>query len=90
MQLLGCTDGWSYFAANKMCYRFYEDNIGWEEAEEFCQRNISDHVEGNLASVPDNETNTFISALMDTKVELQMKVCEDFTITVKAPIKNLC
>ena len=72
-----------------MCYRFYEDNIGWEEAEEFCQRNISDHVEGNLASVPDNETNTFISALMDTKVELQMKVCEDFTITVKALTKSL-
>merc|ERR1712002_1307420 len=54
-----CVDpDWTYFAHTKKCYKYFSTKISPTEANDVCES-----FEGNLASIPDNKTNTFINSL---------------------------
>ena len=54
-----CIENWSFYKANGKCYMFVDENINWDEARESCKQ-LSPNENGDLASVPDKETNSFI------------------------------
>ena len=59
--ILGCQIGWHQFIGN--CYK-YTENIfdSWTEARNFCTDNG-----GDLASIPDEETNDFLLSLISSR-----------------------
>ena len=58
LNLLTVVDsGWTFFNKTGLYYRYFESRQSWAEARCSCQLQGQD---GELASVPDNTTNTFI------------------------------
>merc|ERR1711874_365709 len=52
----GCPTFWSAFGSN--CYRLFETDLSWRDAENYCQGEG-----GHLASVHSQEENYFVSSL---------------------------
>ena len=53
-----CPEGFRLFAHSGKCYKFFDEKLSWDEAEHKCNSEW-----GNLASVPDEETNAFLDSL---------------------------
>ena len=63
-----CASGWTSFGYTGYCYRHFASPKPWAEAKRFCEL-IAPHGEtGNLVSVGDHFTNTFLSAITRNKV----------------------
>ena len=58
-----CENSWKYFADTGLCYRYYEDRKSWDEARSACEASAPASATGDLASIPDRKTNTFVSNL---------------------------
>ena len=57
-----CHSGWTYFARNKLCYKFVNLKTSWTDAQSSCQSNTGIS-SADLASIPDSETNAFLADL---------------------------
>ena len=57
---LVCAPGWTLFEPTGKCYRIYRDLKNWNEARRTCQEEGQN---GDLASIPNQETNDFILSL---------------------------
>ena len=55
----GCPSGWKYNPSNHKCYRYFSSAMTWTDARNNCRR----YGGGELASVPDSGTNSFITSL---------------------------
>ncbi|XP_072097815.1 regenerating islet-derived protein 4-like [Mobula birostris] len=56
-----CDPGWFYYRTLNYCSRYFREKRSWEEAQILC--NIPPHY-GKLASVRDNNHNSFISKVI--------------------------
>jgi len=54
-----CPSGFKYFAKGNKCYKFYPEKVSWNVARNYCLS-----IGGDLASSPDNQTNTFLTTLI--------------------------
>merc|ERR1712227_23265 len=57
-----CADGWVYFQNTGKCYRSFSSWKSWSSARASCQRSAAP-ANGDLASIPDQETNDFLAGL---------------------------
>ena len=55
-----CADGWTPFSGTGLCYKYHSEQKPWAEAREICQASATGS--GDLASIPDQETNDFLAA----------------------------
>ena len=53
-----CPDGWKYFSRTMSCYKVESGSQSWDQARTACQQFNAD-----LASIPDEATNTFLTTL---------------------------
>jgi len=56
-----CESGWNFFPSEKKCYRVITTAKSWTDARSHCQSH-----NGELASVPNSETNVFLSKMPKT------------------------
>ena len=54
----GCAPGWTPFEHTGRCYKVFTGAVSWAAARSVC----AEH-QGDLASVPDQQTNDFLSSL---------------------------
>ena len=59
-----CEVSWTMF--EEKCYHFFDEKLTWKEAREAC-KGRSPNKQGDLASAPDEKTNTFITSLTPKK-----------------------
>ena len=59
---LACASGWTSFGYTGYCYRHFSSPKPWAEAKRYCELIAPHGKTGNLASVGDHFTNTFLSA----------------------------
>ena len=57
----GCSPGWTYFPNTTRCYRHFPESRTWVEARSFCLSVAQTN--GDLASIPDQATNEFLTTL---------------------------
>jgi len=55
----GCAEGWVYFEHTGKCYKSFSSWKTWSSARSSCRASTN----GDLASVPDQETNDFLAGL---------------------------
>ena len=53
-----CPEGWHYFSETNSCYKVVEASKTWDEARTACKE-----FDAELASIPDEATNTFLTTL---------------------------
>ena len=58
-----CDSGWTLSASTGRCYKMMTSRISWAEARAHCQGLGTN---GDLASIPDQETNEIIMSLLST------------------------
>ena len=62
-----CDRNWKYFGRTGLCYRYYNIRKPWDEAKSLCMSSAPLSAKGDqkttLASIPDRETNIFVSKL---------------------------
>ena len=61
-----CGRGWSYSNHTRRCYKHFTELKSWTDARAYCQARAP-HT-GDLASVPDQDTNLFLSSLTSETV----------------------
>merc|ERR1739842_20097 len=59
----GCEDGWTPFARNQKCYKWFSEMLTWDGAKDECSSTFS----SILVSIPDEETNNFLVTLSEQK-----------------------
>ena len=68
LQEIQCDDHWTYFPHTKKCYKYFASQKSWTDARKSCQSSHFHH--GDLASVPDQATDVFLSMLTSRTVWL--------------------
>ena len=58
-----CDPGWTYLETTNTCYRHDLTGRSWTDALEFCIQSVASNPSSTLASVHDNTTNDFLTAL---------------------------
>ena len=61
-----CSHGWTYSDHTKRCYKHYSELKTWSAARAHCQAQTPHS--GDLASVPDQDTNDFLTTLTNETV----------------------
>ena len=61
----GCSPGWTYFPNTGRCYKHFPESRTWADARSFCL-SVS-LANGDLASIPDQATNDFLTTLSADK-----------------------
>ena len=56
-----CENGWTPFTHTGQCYKLFRLGRNWPEARAYCQGH---RTTGDLASIPDQETNELIMSLL--------------------------
>ena len=56
-----CSFGWTPFIDTGLCYKYFSDEKYWAEARRFCLSVAPGN--GDLASIPDQATNDFLTTL---------------------------
>ena len=51
---------WSFSPHTRKCYKKFTDDKSWAEAKQHC---LQEHLNGNLASIPDQETQNFLERM---------------------------
>ena len=59
---LVCPDGWTFYSRTQKCYRVFPIYLPWQAARDKC-RELAPDMKGDLASIPDQKTQNFISSL---------------------------
>ena len=60
-----CSPGWSYFPNTGRCYKHFPESRTWVNARSFCLAFAQNY--GDLASIPDQATNDFLTTLSTDK-----------------------
>ena len=60
----GCSPGWTHFPNTGRCYKHFHQPNTWVDARSFC---LSLPSNGDLASIPDQATNDFLTTLSTDK-----------------------
>ena len=60
-----CSPGWSYFPNTGRCYKHFPESRIWVNARSFCLTVVQTN--GDLASIPDQATNEFLTTLSTDK-----------------------
>ena len=79
--LAWCADGWTCSYHNGLCYKYQSTKLPWTEARAHCQGLSAG---GDLASVPDQATNDFLTTLTTGASKSSIR---RFVITQKAPTR---
>ena len=58
-----CLSGWTSYGHTGQCYQHFTSLKPWDEARRFCQSAAPDGKEGDLASVGDHFTNSFLTTI---------------------------
>ena len=60
---LACSPNWKSYGHTGFCYQHFPTLLPWNEARLFCQSAAPLGKEGELASIQDNFTNTFLTTI---------------------------
>ena len=61
----GCSPGWTHFLNTDRCYKHFPESRTWVDARSFCLSVAQTN--GDLASIPDQATNDFLTTLSTDK-----------------------
>ena len=61
-----CDDGWQPYSPRGLCYKYFPTRMAWQEARQHCQYASG----GDLASIPDEDTNVFLQTLTQEKANV--------------------
>ena len=69
LQFSACDEGWQPYNPRGLCYKHFTEFLTWSEAREQCQA-ASPNSGGDLASIPDEDTNEFLQTMAQNKKDI--------------------